>query len=97
MNVTVEAVLLAYVQECYRNRAAHGKEPSLTAAYLAGYVLQHSIMNTCPYGWDGKYAARWARNETKKALARLVTAGKLATSIGIGERGEARMYEPTPE
>lgn len=88
----VADLLIEFVTDSYATwkRKQLGPEPSLTATLLRDLVLDRG---SCPKAL--KYTTRRRQDSAiRSVLTSLVKKGVLETSIGLGERGEARCYEP---
>lgn len=89
----VEKTTLTYIcatYALYRGQGRAGREPSLSVGALKGYLDQAGPVEG--YRW---VSARKRYVMLQAALDRLVRAGKLQFSYGIGVSGrETRCYEP---
>lgn len=91
----IEKLLLEIIMDSYTNwriRLAYDpkyKEPSLSTVWLRDYLDQARTPD------DYRYASNREQSQMiNLALSRLHRKGLIKSSIGVGIRGEARMWEP---
>lgn len=89
----LEAAIIETISDIYDryNSGLLGREPSLTVTYLVDTMeITGSVRDFFPtYRQIG-------RQMVQAACDKLVRAGRLTTSLGLGEHGrETRCYEPT--
>ena len=92
----LEAVIIETISDTYEryNGGLLSREPSITVTYLVDLMeITGSVRDFFPTSYR-----KMGRQMVQAACDKLVRAGRLTTSLGLGENGnETRCYEPGTE